>query len=162
MTIYGRSEELVSRCIECDLAEPESLASLGGSAPGLVDGILSMVVQMAIEGITTASDLVEFDKDSLDQLANNLRQPGGRVPDPNPNTAPQATIPAPAFTFGVKSQKRLLAATNLVKYFVATGRDLIDRSLLPSGGLMVDVPCLDHSLDGCKGYPDDVQTTKHA
>ena len=41
MTIYGRSEELVSRCIECDLAEPESLASLGGSAPGVVDGILS-------------------------------------------------------------------------------------------------------------------------
>ena len=42
MTIYGRSEELVSRCIECDLAEPESLAALGGSAPGLVDGILSL------------------------------------------------------------------------------------------------------------------------
>ena len=41
MTIYGRSEELVSRCVECDLAEPESLASLGGCAPGLVDGILS-------------------------------------------------------------------------------------------------------------------------
>ena len=36
----GRSEELVSRCVECDLAEPESLASLGGSAPGVVDGIL--------------------------------------------------------------------------------------------------------------------------
>ena len=42
MTIYGRSEELVSRCVECDLAEPESLASLGGSAPGVVDGILSL------------------------------------------------------------------------------------------------------------------------
>ena len=41
MTIYGRSEELVSRCVECDLPEPESLTSLGGSAPGLVDGILS-------------------------------------------------------------------------------------------------------------------------
>ena len=41
MTIYGRSEELVSRCVECDLAEPESLTSLDGSAPGLVDGILS-------------------------------------------------------------------------------------------------------------------------
>ena len=39
----GRSEELVSRCIECDLAEPESLASLGGSAPGVVDGILSII-----------------------------------------------------------------------------------------------------------------------
>ena len=43
MTIYSQSEELVSRCIECDLAEPESLASLGGSAPGLLDGILSQV-----------------------------------------------------------------------------------------------------------------------
>ena len=43
VTIYGRSEELVSRCIECDLAEQESLASLGGSAPGLVDGILSEI-----------------------------------------------------------------------------------------------------------------------
>ena len=39
--LLGRSEELVSRCVECDLAEPESLASLGGSAPGVVDGILS-------------------------------------------------------------------------------------------------------------------------
>ena len=45
MTILGRSEELVSRCIECDLAEPESLASLGGSAPGVVDGILSNVTE---------------------------------------------------------------------------------------------------------------------
>ena len=34
--------ELVSRCVECGLAEPESLASLGGSAPGVVDGILSL------------------------------------------------------------------------------------------------------------------------
>ena len=42
MTIFGRSEELVSRCVECDLAEPESLASLGGSAPGVVDGFLSL------------------------------------------------------------------------------------------------------------------------
>ena len=40
----GRSEELVSRCVECDLAEPESLASLGGSAPGVVDGILSVAI----------------------------------------------------------------------------------------------------------------------
>ena len=41
----GRSEELVSRCVECDLAEPESLASLGGSAPGVVDGILSPLLR---------------------------------------------------------------------------------------------------------------------
>ena len=42
MTIYGLSEELVSRCVGCDLAEPESLTSLGGSEPGVVDGILSL------------------------------------------------------------------------------------------------------------------------
>ena len=47
----GRSEELVSRCVECDLAEPESLASLGGSAPGVVDGILSLSCQ----GVTIVS-----------------------------------------------------------------------------------------------------------
>ena len=40
--------------------------------------------------------------------------------------------------------------------------DVVNRSLLSSGGLMADVPCLDYSLDDCKGYPDDVQTTKHA
>ena len=32
-------------CIECDLAEPESLASLGGSAPGVVDGIWSIILR---------------------------------------------------------------------------------------------------------------------
>ena len=42
MTIYGRSEELVSRWVECDLAEPESLTSLGGSEPGVGDAILSL------------------------------------------------------------------------------------------------------------------------
>ena len=53
MTIYGRSEELVSRCIECDLAEPESLTSLGGSAPGLVDGILSPNTPAVAPPLTT-------------------------------------------------------------------------------------------------------------
>ena len=34
-------------------------------------------VQLAVEGITTVADLLDFDKDSLDQVANNLRRPGG-------------------------------------------------------------------------------------
>ena len=38
-------------------------------------------------------------------------------------------IPTPAFTFGVKSQKQLLAATSLVKYYVATGQDLMAGNL---------------------------------
>ena len=53
--------ELVSRCVECGLAEPESLASLGGSAPGVVDGILSTwdktVVSMCSFPCTDEDDL---------------------------------------------------------------------------------------------------------
>ena len=56
MTIYGRSEELVARCVECDLAEPESLASLGGSAPGLVDGILSVPNWKMIQNVLVCTD----------------------------------------------------------------------------------------------------------
>ena len=50
----GRSEELVSRCVECDLAEPESLASLGGSAPGVVDGILSQDLEEQSHNMITS------------------------------------------------------------------------------------------------------------
>ena len=42
------------------------------------------VVQLQAKGITSVSDLVDFNKDSLQQLADNLRRPGGHVPDPNP------------------------------------------------------------------------------
>ena len=101
MTILGRSEELVSRCIECDLAEPESLASLGGSAPGVVDGILS----------------------------DNLQCPGGRVPNPDPGAAVGETIPTPAFMFGAKSQKRLGITCKLVRYYNTMGHDLTAASM---------------------------------
>ena len=81
------------------------------------------VQQLQNEGITAVDDLAEFDKDSLQQLADNLRRPGGRVPDPND---PNATIPTPPFVFGAKSQKRLLVACDLVRYYQAT-----DRALTP-------------------------------
>ena len=75
------------------------------------------VEQLAEEGISTVNDLADFNKDSLEQLANNLRHPGGRVPDPDPGAAPGATIPTPPFAFGAKSQtKRLLVACELVQY----------------------------------------------
>ena len=63
----GRSEELVSRCVECDLAEPESLASLGGSAPGVVDGILSIYQQLHLMCSTF-------------QTTNRDTRPNGTVP----------------------------------------------------------------------------------
>ena len=53
------------------------------------------MVQLQAEGIEAVSDLADFDKDSLQQLADNLRCPGGHVPDPNPGAPPGATIPTP-------------------------------------------------------------------
>ena len=45
------------------------------------------MVQLQHDGIQSVADLADFDKDSLQQLADNLRKPGGRIPDPNPNAA---------------------------------------------------------------------------
>ena len=82
------------------------------------------MVQMQQEGIQAVSDLADFEKQSLQQLADNLWKPGGRIPDPNPNAALGATIPMPAFTNGAKSQKRLTVACDLVRFYQTVGRDL--------------------------------------
>ena len=45
------------------------------------------IVQIQREGIQAVADLADFEKQELQQLADNLRNPGGRIPDPNPNAA---------------------------------------------------------------------------
>ena len=88
-------------------------------------GILhETMVQMQPERIQLVADLAGFEKQSLQQLADNLREPGGRIPDPNLNAAPGATIPMPAFTYGAKSQKRLTVPCDLVRFYQTVGRDL--------------------------------------
>ena len=82
------------------------------------------VSQLQVEGISTPNHLVEFDKDALKQLADNLRNPGGRVVNPDPNAPEGSTIPRPPYIFGAKSQKRLLACRNAVCFY-----DSIDRPL---------------------------------
>ena len=81
------------------------------------------MVQLKHEGIQSVADLADFDKDSLQQLSDNLRKPGGRIPDHNPNAAEGATILTPAFLYGAKSQKRLAVACNLIRYNQTVGRD---------------------------------------
>ena len=49
------------------------------------------VAQLGNEGITTVDDLIDFDEDSLKQIAENLRRPGGRIPDPTPG-APAGAV----------------------------------------------------------------------
>jgi hypothetical protein len=81
------------------------------------------VVQLQQEGISTVDNLVDFHKDTMEQIAANLRRPAGRIPDPNPGAAPGAIIPTPSFVFGAKSQKRLITASTLLRYYDTVGRN---------------------------------------
>ena len=81
-------------------------------------------MQLVLEGIQTVDNLTDFDKEALQQLADNLQRLGGRVPNPDPGAAIGLTIPTPAFVFGAKSQKRLGIAYELVQYYNTVGRDL--------------------------------------
>jgi hypothetical protein len=72
------------------------------------------VVQLAAEGIDTIDDLGEFDKVTIQQIASNLRRP-----------------PAGAhYVFGAKSQKRLTAACDMVRYYETIGRPLTPGILM--------------------------------
>lgn len=83
------------------------------------------VQQLVHEGIQTVDDLVNFDEDSLKQVAENLRRPPGRIPDPTigqaGGAAAGAMIQAPPFPFSAKSQSRLLVATDLLKFYRTIG-----------------------------------------
>ena len=86
-------------------------------------------VQLQSEGITLVADLADFNKDSIQQLADNLRCPGGRVPDPNPGAPPGSTIPTPPFVFASRSKKCITVACDLVRYYTTVGRDLTVANL---------------------------------
>ena len=64
------------------------------------------VVQLANEGIDKVDDLNEFDKTSIEDISHNLRRPEQGQP----------------FVFGAKSQKRLIIACDLIRYYETVGR----------------------------------------
>jgi hypothetical protein len=80
-------------------------------------------VQLQEEGINNVDDLVDFDRDTIEQIAANLRRPAGRIADPNPAAAAGATVPTPPFVFGAKSQQRLIFAAKLIRYYNTVGRN---------------------------------------
>lgn len=76
--------------------------------------------QLSSEGITTVSDLEEFDKAEFKQVAESLSRPPA-IPDPaNPGNFIR---PAP-FVLGAKSLKRLQVAAKAVRYYSAVSREL--------------------------------------
>ena len=87
------------------------------------------VLQLQAKGITLVSDLADFNVTSLQQLADNLRRPGGRIPDPNPAAQPGSTIPTRPFVFGAKSQRDIAIACDLVNYYRTVSRDLTAANL---------------------------------
>ena len=82
------------------------------------------VIQLQVESITGIQDLADFDKDTLHQLADNLRKLAGHVPHPNLAAAAGATIPTPSFVFGAKSQHRISVAWEIVRYYNAVRHDI--------------------------------------
>ena len=75
------------------------------------------VDHLANEGIETPDDLVDFDKDTIAMVAENLRRPGGREPNPDPGAQLGSTIPTQPYVFSAKSQQRLLAVSKIVRYY---------------------------------------------
>ena len=80
-------------------------------------------IQLKTEGMDTPEDLVDFDEDSISKISDNLRRPGGMVPDMTPRAVAGATIPTPPLTFGAKSQVRLIVACHLERFYKAVDRD---------------------------------------
>ena len=66
---------------------------------------------LTTEGISTVNDLAEFSKDDIDNLAKSIRgDPAGVV-------------------FGIKSQKRLIVSSNLIRFYDLVGRPISASNL---------------------------------
>ena len=87
------------------------------------------IVQLVQEGIEHSYDLQDFYKYSLKDVANNIRNPGGRIPHPDPNAQANATISTPLFVFGAKLQKRMLEACELVRFYEKIERHITAKNL---------------------------------
>ncbi len=74
---------------------------------------------LAAEGIETPTDLTEFDAASIKQVVESLRKPGDYIPNPDGGGG---TIPRPPYVLGAKSQARLTATSDLMRYYETTGR----------------------------------------
>ena len=74
--------------------------------------------------------IFDFDKDTIQQVADNLQRPGGRIPDPTSKKLTGATILIPHFFLGEKSQKQLLTACDIVRYYNTTRQGITTLKML--------------------------------
>ena len=92
--------------------------------------LVATIVQLVQEGIEHPDGLWCFDKDSLKDVANNLRNIGGRIPHTYPNAQENATISTPPFVFVENSQKRMLEVCELVRFYETIERPITATNLL--------------------------------
>lgn len=81
---------------------------------------------LAVEGITSPDDLLDFNEDDLKTVMSNLRRPAGTIPDPDDANA---VIPRPSYEFGAKSFKRLKIAALAVSYYDSIGRPVTPENM---------------------------------
>ena len=80
---------------------------------------------LQVEVITVVGDLAEFTNVKIKQVAENLRRPYGLVVAPNTGVGSvpkKLPIPTPLYTFGTKSQLRLKAGGDIVRYYETINR----------------------------------------
>ena len=111
--------------------------------------------------------MLDFEKDTLVMVTENLRRPGGREPNPDPNAAPGSTIPTQPYIFSAKSQQHLLAVSNIVQYYQDTGRTLTAANIRYDPASDFDTQCIGYQKEengGChdfsKPIPEAIEALK--
>ena len=81
-------------------------------------------LQLVNEGLEHVHEILEFDGEFIKGIADNLRQPGGRIPNSDLNAATRYMILAPHFSFGEKGQMRLKVELMILCYNETVGKDI--------------------------------------
>eukprot|EP00957_Ditylum_brightwellii_P190898 14535496-Ditylum_brightwellii.AAC.1 len=79
--------------------------------------VKKILVELGKEGIKEAKDLTKFTKDTWKQVAERLKAPGGRMKNPDKDAKKTSTVPQSLYLFGIKMQKRLIKASELLSYY---------------------------------------------
>eukprot|EP00957_Ditylum_brightwellii_P018757 1410149-Ditylum_brightwellii.AAC.1 len=81
-----------------------------------------MMEELGKEGIKEVEDLVEFAKKTWKQVADNLKHPGGQIKNLDSRANKNhVMVPQTPYLFGAKTQKRLLKASKLMRYYKTVG-----------------------------------------
>eukprot|EP00957_Ditylum_brightwellii_P059496 4517197-Ditylum_brightwellii.AAC.1 len=81
-----------------------------------------VLVQMGKEGIKELEDLVELSKEIWKQVVENLKRPGDQMKNPDRVTnQSHVTFPQTLYLFWARTQKRILEASELMRYYKIVG-----------------------------------------